>query len=239
MSWPQPARALLESLEAELRDLLGANLAGLYVYGSLAFGCYNPARSDVDVLVVTRRRMAAETLGPLSRLLNGLPARVPLEISFLSRADLSPWRYPCPFDYHYSLTDEKSDGMDVYFAAEVANARARSIPLVGPPPDELLPAVPQADYLDCLVRDTRWARERADEIPVYAVLNCCRMLAYARNRTILSKAEGGRWGLREVPGDFRPLVETALLAYGSERSGDERLDRREVLRFSEWAEASL
>ena len=64
--WPEPAASVLEELEAQVRDLLGPNLRGMYVYGSLAFECYNPARSDVDVLVVTRRRMAPETRRALS-----------------------------------------------------------------------------------------------------------------------------------------------------------------------------
>ena len=71
MSWPEPARSVLEELVAHVRDLLGPNLRGMYVYGSLAFECYNPARSDVDVLVLTRRRMAPETMPAMARTMVG------------------------------------------------------------------------------------------------------------------------------------------------------------------------
>lgn len=237
MSWPEPARSTLETLEAELRDLLGSNLVGMYVYGSLAFGCYNPARSDVDVLVVTRRRMAAETRRALSAVLRAIPVK--MEISFLSRADLDPWRYPCPYDYHFSRTTEKHDGAGVYFATEIANARARGVAVVGPAPEEIFPAVPDADFLDSLVRDLAWARGFIEERPEYAVLNCCRTLAYARERVILSKAEGGEWGLRELPDDFRPLAEHALVVYRSEPQEDEGFDLNDVRRLLDWVEARL
>ena len=72
--WPEPAGSVLEELEAQVRDLLGPYLRGMYVYGSLAFECYHPARADVDVLVVTRRRMAPETRRALSSFLRSLGA---------------------------------------------------------------------------------------------------------------------------------------------------------------------
>jgi predicted nucleotidyltransferase len=236
--WPEPAGSVLEELEAQVRDLLGANLRGLYVYGSLAFDCYNPARSDVDVLVVTKRRMAPETRRALSSVLHRLDRVARLEISFLSRADLEPWRCPCPFDYHFSGTTEKHDGAGTYFASEIPNARARGVAIYGPPPEDVLPAVPEADFWDSLVRDIRWARDRIDEIPVYAVLNCCRTLAFAREHVILSKAEGGEWGMRELPEQFRPLAESALSAYtGPPRDDELALD--EVREFVDWVERNL
>ena len=88
MTFPEPAASLLDQLVPRVRDLLGANLRGIYVYGSLAFGCYNPARSDVDILVVTRRRMAPETRRALASFLHRLAETAHVEISFLSRADL-------------------------------------------------------------------------------------------------------------------------------------------------------
>jgi predicted nucleotidyltransferase len=235
MTWPEPAGSTLEALEAELRDLLGANLIGIYVYGSLAFGCYNPARSDVDLLVLTRRRISAETHRPLSALLRGFPR---LEISFLSRPSLVPWRYPTPLDYHFSGTAEVRDRVTTFVAGEIAPARARGVALLGPPPEEALPEVPDADYLDNIVRDLHWARERLDEA-AYAVLNCCRALAYARTRAVMSKAEGAEWALGELPAHFQPLALAALDDYRSAAPERPTFDPDEVRRLSEWVEARL
>jgi predicted nucleotidyltransferase len=230
-SFPEPAASVLEELEAQVRDLLGANLRGMYVYGSLAFECYNPERSDVDVLVVTRRRMAPETRRALSSLLRRLQEVAQLEISFLSRADLEPWRYPTPFDYHFSGESEAHDRSGKYFAAEIVNARARAVVLAGPPAEEVFPDVPDEDFLDCVESDLVWALDHVRERPGYAVLNSCRVLAYRRERTIMSKADAGGWGLRFAPGEFRPLIAGALAFYGGEAV---ELDPRAAAAFVEW-----
>src|SRR5262249_39713285 len=153
----------------------------------------------------------------------------PVEISFLSRADLEPWRYPTPFDYHFSAEDEVQDGADAYFATEIANARTRGVALVGPPPAELLPAVPDEDFLDAIERDLDWVRERLNERPGYAVLNCCRVLAFRQERTVMSKAQGAEWGLRSAPERFHRLIGEAAADYAGERSGE--FDRLEVESF--------
>ena len=178
----------------------------MYVYGSLAFGCYNPAHSDVDVLVVTRRRMAPETRRALSRVLRSLEPVARLEISFLSRADLEPWRYPTPFDYHFSGDSELHDRTGEYFATEIANARARGVALAGPPAEEVFPEVPDEDFLDSIERDLVWARDHIQEEPGYAVLNACRVVAYRRERVVMSKADavgGGSALRRRVPSGHR------------------------------------
>lgn len=232
MRWPEPADSVLGELEAQVRDLLGANLRGIYVYGSLAFDCYNPARSDVDVLVVTRRRMAPETRRALSSLLRRLQSVAPLEISFLSRADLEPWRYPTPFDYHFSATSELHDRAGKYFAAEIVNARTRAVALAGPPAEDLFPAVPDEDYLDCVESDLVWALDHIEERPGYAVLNACRVVAYRRERTVMSKREAGEWGRRFAPERFRSLIADAAAFYAGR---DVELDRGAATAFVEWA----
>src|SRR5579871_2778969 len=80
-----------------------AGLVGVYLHGSLAMGCFNPNRSDVDLLVVTSAGMGAQTKRCIANLLlrsSGQPR--PIEISFLYRDQLVPWTYPTPFDFHYS-----------------------------------------------------------------------------------------------------------------------------------------
>ena len=229
--WPEPAASVLEELEAQVRDLLGPNLRGMYVYGSLAFECYHPAHSDVDVLVVTRRRMAPETRRALSSFLRSLGAN--LEISFLSRGDLEPWRYPTPFDYHFSPLSEKHDGAAVYFATEIENARTRGVALAGPPAEDVFPAVPEEHYLDSVERDLVWARDHLDEEPGYAVMNGCRVVAYRRERIVMSKAEAGDWGLRFAPKRFHAVIGEAAAVYAGEREAE--LERDAVLAFVEWA----
>ncbi|HJW82735.1 MAG TPA: hypothetical protein VJ754_00380, partial [Anaerolineae bacterium] len=48
-------RAQVDDLLAGLHTILGENLVGVYLHGSLALGCFNPAQSGVDLLVVRRQ----------------------------------------------------------------------------------------------------------------------------------------------------------------------------------------
>src|SRR5438128_1897468 len=55
---PTQVTALLEDLTAHLPVILGRNLVGLYLYGSLTQRAFNPKRSDVDCIVVTERDLS-------------------------------------------------------------------------------------------------------------------------------------------------------------------------------------
>ncbi len=251
-SWsdcPEDVRVRITGLVDALRELLGANLVGIYLHGSLVLGCFNPARSDVDLLAVTRRRIAAESRPPLvGALLRTSSDDGKLEIDFVTTADLHPWRYPPPFDFHYGeswrtrlernpMARQARSNVDL--AAHVTIVRHAGIALTGPAPLTVFPEIPDEDYRDALLREVRWAGERMEENPVYGVLSLCRVLAYVRDGEILSKEGGGRWGLREAPAEVRPVVEEALAAYGSVPRNDGDFDSATLDRFTAWVEASL
>ena len=50
----------VKTLQTELQRLLGDNLLGIYLHGSLALGGFQPGRSDIDVIVVTAHMMDLE-----------------------------------------------------------------------------------------------------------------------------------------------------------------------------------
>lgn len=52
---PAQVSALLQGLTAQLPVIIGKNLVGIYVYGSLTQQAFSPKRSDVDCIVVTKR----------------------------------------------------------------------------------------------------------------------------------------------------------------------------------------
>ena len=38
---------------ARFQNILKENLVGVYLHGSAVMGCFNPAKSDIDLIVVT------------------------------------------------------------------------------------------------------------------------------------------------------------------------------------------
>ena len=95
----------VNTLQTELQRLLGENLLGIYLHGSLALGGFQPGRSDIDVIVVTAQRIDLETKRRCIELLlriSKMPC--PLDIRFLVEQDLFPFQQPLPCDLHYSDT---------------------------------------------------------------------------------------------------------------------------------------
>jgi hypothetical protein len=66
------------------------------------------------------------------------------------------------------------------------------------------------------LRDLDWATDRADEIPVYLVLNACRIWAAQADRLVLSKREGAEWANPRLPDALRKTVKTAAGAYAGQ-----------------------
>ena len=232
---PEDVRGQVAALLEAFQNTLGEHLTGVYLHGSLAMDCFNPAGSDLDLLVITeqpmpleQKRAIAETLLRLSR----QPA--PIEISFLSAADLTPWRYPTPFDLHYSEDWRErceqalaGDGWrhwndsrqaDADLAAHITITRARGICLLGRPIAQVLPPVPRQDYIASIWDDFLWARARAAENPPYFILNACRIAAYLLDGRLCSKEEAGAWALNALPEDFHSPIKQALSIYRGEES---------------------
>jgi predicted nucleotidyltransferase len=57
--------AILGLLLQEVQRVLGPELVGLYCYGSLSLGDFEPGSSDIDFLVVTEHELPDETVTAL------------------------------------------------------------------------------------------------------------------------------------------------------------------------------
>ncbi len=227
---PPVVRAQVEGLLAEIRATLAEDLIGVYLHGSLVMGCFNPARSDLDLLVITGERMAAETRRILGEmLLQRSNAPCPVEISFLSREQVAIWRYPTPFDLHYSegwrTTYQRDLANDAWrswgtpephdpdLAAHMTIMNRRGVCLYGPPIAEIFPGIPAADYIDSIMADIAGAHKHIAEQPVYLTLNLCRVYGFLKAGLFLSKDEGGVWALQILPEQHHQVLQMALDAY--------------------------
>jgi predicted nucleotidyltransferase len=240
-SWadcPPAVQAQVERLVDAFRSMLGPDLTGVYLHGSLAMGCFNPERSDLDLLVVARRGMTVEEKRRTAEMLLAVSnAPRPVEIHVLRETDLRPWRHPAPFDFHYGeptwrepfreqlvgegwrlWSDEPAYDADL--AAHVTVTRARGVRLTGEPIEAVFPAVPAGDYYDSILQDLRWVREHSGGNSVYGVLNACRVLGFAEAGRVLSKDEGGVWAMGVLPPEHRDLIAAALATYRGESDAE-------------------
>ncbi len=238
----------IDRLASSLSERLGTQVTGIYLHGSLAMGCFNPRRSDLDLLVIITDPLSPTAKrGIIADLLARSRQPSPVEISFITDEQLRPWRYPTPFDLHYSemwrdrymsdlgsgawKTWNDSEPVDPDLAAHITITRARGICLAGQSTATAFPPVPAEDYRASLALDIDESLATIRENPVYAILNCCRTAAYLRDGRVFSKAEGGRWALEVLPTDLHGMIALALAAY-DEGPEDECFDPEALDHFT-------
>ncbi|MEO8392287.1 MAG: aminoglycoside adenylyltransferase domain-containing protein [Chloroflexota bacterium] len=241
------------------RDAFGENLIGVYLHGSLVMESFNPISSDVDLLVVVRDRLSRDQKSALGQRLLQLSEQAPpngLEMSILTASSLRDFQYPTPYELHFSngnkdqfaqgTMDFADDQTDPDLAAHFVITKARGLCLYGAPIDSIFPDVPAPYYLDSLAQDAEWSTQNIQRgadygecpVPVYAVLNFCRVLAYIEQGVITSKREGGQWGLKNLAPEYKPVIQEALREYAT--SGTARpVDCHVLKEFAYYANAII
>ena len=210
------------------KTILGDNLVGVYLHGSAAMGCYHPEKSDLDFIVVVKHEMSKESKRAFMDMVVAQHAQTPgkgIEMSVVLQKDCRPFAYATPFELHFSERHlkwyqedpedyvQKMIGADKDLAAHFTVIRARGRCLCGLPIDEVFGGVPEQDYLDALWYDIGDAPEEIAENTMYLTLNLARVLAYLKEKKVLSKQEGGEWGLRNLPKEYHGLLREALREY--------------------------
>lgn len=220
---------LLQQILLHYQKILGSHLTGFYVHGSIAFGCFHWDQSDIDFIVTVDHPPTLPEKEALIRCLLDCSDQCPpkgVEMSVVLDQYCRNFVYPTPFELHYSVTHrarcradlalycQTMHGTDPDLAAHFTVIRQAGIALYGSPIAEMFGPVPRADYLDSILRDVADAGAEIDGAPVYLILNLCRVLAFLREGTILSKEQGGRWGLEEnLPSEYEVVIHSALNAY--------------------------
>ncbi len=220
--------AILDELRTLYTDVLGEKLVGLYLHGSLAFGCFEWSRSDIDFIAVVREELSPEEKHAIIAGLLELDERCPpkgLEMSVVLRNVCDPFLYPTPYELHFSNAHkaqyqadlagycEKMQGVDKDLAAHFTVIHTVGKVLCGLPIEDVFGSVPKVYYLDSILCDAADADEGMAENPVYYALNLCRVLAYLEEGKVLSKKGGGEWGLERLPSEHIPVLQKALADY--------------------------
>lgn len=218
----------------ESKRILGDNLVGVYLHGSAVMGCFNPGKSDVDLLVVVKEEPTDTVKRAFMDMVVSLNETGPakgIEMSIVERSVCKPFVYPTPFVLHFSKMHldryrndpedyiAKMKGTDRDLAAHITVIRARGVCLCGAPIDEVFGEIPKQDYMDSLWYDIADAEDDIAEDTMYLTLNLARVLAFLQDGSVLSKKEGGEWGLKNLPEKYHGLLREALSEYRGETPG--------------------
>lgn len=219
---------ILHQIKEKYRSILGENLTGIYIHGSIAFQCFNWNKSDIDFLVVVNQAPSLSAKESLITALLELDAVCPpkgLEMSVVLESACIDFHYPVPFELHFSNAHKercKTDlhnyclsmnGTDQDLAAHFTIIRKAGITLYGKDISQVFSSVPRNDYIDSIKGDIENAVTDISEDPIYVILNLCRVLAYIRDGAVLSKEQGGIWGMENLPPNHHNIIENALGCY--------------------------
>ncbi len=237
---------LKQAVELFVQELAG-NLAGVYLHGSLAMGCFNPAKSDVDLLLVVHHACSMEQWKRLARLIIAFQDKRlggrGIELSAVLASSIRDFVYPPPFEFHYSdfhrekyIADENylCGGFgDPDLAAHYTVIYHRGHTLYGTPIREMFRPVDRTYVVQALLHDVSEAVQEINKSPMYYTLNLCRVLYYLQEGVVSSKQEGGEWGLRMLPQEYGPIVQHALREYAGADDAS-AIDRAGLVRFAEY-----
>lgn len=107
----QNTNGILEELSKNILKIIGDDLVGIYLHGSLAMGCYNPKSSDIDFVIIVRNHLNPNNKKSLIEYLVKIEQGtmdVHFEMSMIKEQDLHPCKHPMNFLLHYSKQHKKA-----------------------------------------------------------------------------------------------------------------------------------
>ena len=222
---PYPAvNALLADLLTQAQDILGNDLTGFYLDGSLALGDFDPASSDVDFLAAVARPIAPDTFAALATMhrrvaASGRPFATELEGSYIHLAAL---RRHNPADATFPNLERGPDEV-LKWATHHSDwglhrhiVREHGVSLFGPPAATLIDPVSQGDIRAATAGVLRswWATPAATAAIraaqpgylTYVVLTMCRALYALAHGEAASKPAAAAWAMQSLDGRWPPLI---------------------------------
>ncbi len=223
----EKVQKLLNQMVQMTQSIVKEQLTGIYLHGSLALGGFSWEKSDIDVIIVVKTFLTQQQKQDLMKqieifTIKGMVPPKGIEMSVVLQQHCKPFCYPTPFELHISNTHfqrylacpeqfcREMNGLDRDLAAHFTIIKKAGIVLFGESVDNVFGEVPDEYYLDSIRQDICDAKTEIFKCPTYYILNLCRVAAFVQNHLILSKKEGGVWGLEHLPMQYHPLIQSAL-----------------------------
>jgi len=248
MKIPADLSDLIRDLKTQLPEILGRNLVGIYLYGSVTNTSFNPKRSDVDCLVVTQRDLTNAQFGKLKHWLEGSVKTnlwtSRLQMLFVIKSKLLTMNARASLYQFGVLKRTGWDGNPIVWLDYLRSGKI----LLGPSPQTFLPEITREIFLDALKRELNYLREEISENPesewrdvpmyrAYAVVTVCRILYSLNKNDIASKPTAAKWALKNLPKRWHGIIGQALDFNESRREKGIRV--KQIAAFISFAEGRV
>ena len=211
---------IVDRLVDGIKRILEDQLVGVYLYGSLVCGDFEPGISDIDLVVVMRRELSDLSFAALHDLHQQIVADYPawdnrLELAYISRTALRSFRSRSSTigiispgePFHRIQAGE--DWLISWYAL-----RQEGVALQGPAIDSLIDSISLADYLVAIREHVEHFRASAQKDQVkpalaYIVLTVARGSCTLHEGEQISKLKAAAWAKQRYP-QWSALIESAI-----------------------------
>ena len=216
----EDVNAVLAHFAAGTRAILRRGFVGMYLYGSLALGDFNPTGSDIDFIVVTQRAISDARGAQLAALherfdrgldLPGSTWAGKLEAAYVARRALQS---ALPGDEKY-LQVERGTGLlpaplEAGWAFQLHSLRAHAVTVTGPALHTIAAPVSREDMRRAALAITgEWLRQsredpgwlawlRLRDAQAFIALTLCRILYSLATGEVASKPVTARWAIQAL-----------------------------------------
>lgn len=233
-------------LLGNVRRILGVEFVGLYLYGSLAAGDFDPVASDIDFLVVTKAELSGGVLTQLREMHRQIGTG---GTGYANRLEGSYIPVKALRHYDNSNASHPSIGVDWEFGVghhgpawvlERHSLSRQGVVVSGPSlgtlidnvsPRELRIAVTDLvrDFWQRQVDGADWLRPRAYQ--AFAILTLCRALNTLECGTLVSKRVAVEWARQSLEMKWIPHLDRAW-QWRHDHTKDDMTDTLEFLRYA-------
>jgi hypothetical protein len=223
--WDPRVRDVVNSVGESIQEMTKSSLVGLYVYGSLVAGDFDPEISDIDLIAVLSVD-PVELAAALKTMHDALARKHPLwdgriEVVYVTASHLrdcqsttAAMAVASPGEPFHVVSGGPEWILTWY------PARQEALSLVGPPIASIIPEIRESEFLDQVRERLRAFRTAIGDTDTrgscaYAVITVCRGLYTLAYGTRPSKLQACAWAAEKFP-RWKWLIESAL-AWRSEQ----------------------
>ena len=225
---------VLDILLKNVQVILNGYFVGMYLYGSLASGDFDPGRSDIDFLVVTKEELPDDIVTGLKSMhtrlyKSGMEWAPKLEGSYvptdvIRRYSVNGPSWPMINKDKFLVAHENISWVINNYVLSKSG-----VVITGPPLQTIIKPISKEELKGAvltLLRDvwTPWQYNsdlfHSDEYQSYVVLTMCRAIYTLKNRTVVSKRRSAEWAIKNLDRKWMELIKLALAWHHGDPPGD-------------------
>jgi hypothetical protein len=207
LALPKAETAYLEQVVTILQRHLQQRLVGVYLFGSAAYGDYQPGVSDLDVQAVVSVSLGKDACQGIADTLTHrrlpCPARR-LEFVIYAQPAINPVTRHPQFELNFNTGEGQQDHLSLdpaeesshWFLLDIAMGRELGRSLFGPEPAQIFAPIPRLWCLEAIADSLAWHSDH-ESTSANSVLNACRGWRYAVTGRFGSKLAGAAWARQQ------------------------------------------